>query len=132
MVTDPVSDLLIRIKNASAVRHEVVTMPYSKMLFSVGEALKRHGYIAGITKKGKKTTAKDIEITLLYSEKREPKVQGVERLSKPSRRLYCGVRDIKPVRNGYGLLMLSTPKGILSGSEARKEAVGGEMLFKIW
>jgi len=131
MVTDPISDMLIRIKNAGMVRHETVTVPQSKFVLAVAEALKRHGYIASITKKNRKSV-KLLEIGLIYGERNVPKVKGVDRLSKPSRRLYCGAKEIKSVRNGYGTLMLSTPKGVLSGNEARKAQVGGEMLFNIW
>lgn len=131
MVIDPIGDMLNRIKNAGVVHHETVTVAHSKFSLAVAEALKRHGYIASITKKGKKSV-KLLELGLIYNDRKLAKLKGVERLSKPSRRLYCGAKDIKSVRNGYGLLMLSTPKGVLSGNEARKEEVGGEMLFKIW
>ncbi len=131
MVTDPVADMLNRIKNAGVVRHPTVTVQHSKFVLAIAEALKRHGYIVSIEKKGKKAI-KLLEIELAYDERKTPKLKGVERISKPSRRLYCGAKGLKPVRNGYGLIMLSTPKGVLSGSEARKESVGGEMLFKIW
>jgi small subunit ribosomal protein S8 len=96
----------------------------------VATALLKEGYIASVAKKGKKTV-KLMEIGLLYTGD-GPRVNGSLRLSKPSRRMYFGVEDIKPVRHGYGLLMLSTPEGILSGNEAKKKKVGGEALFKIW
>lgn len=131
MVTDPIADMLNRIKNAGVVRHETVTVPHSKFVLAIADTLKRHGYVVSITKKNKKS-AKVLEIGLAYDERKNPKVKGVERLSKPSCRLYSNAKSLKPVRNGYGMLVLSTPKGVLSGDEARKESVGGEMLFKIW
>ncbi len=130
MVNDKIADMLIRIKNAGAVGKESTTIPHSNLRLSVAQALLKRGYITSISKKGKKTK-KVIEIGIAYKEG-EPKVKGAERVSKLSRRVYYGFRDIRPVKNGFGLLMLSTPKGILSGEEARKENVGGEALFKIW
>lgn len=130
MVNDKISDVLIRIKNAGRVGKKSIVVPHSKMVLSIAEALLKSGFVSSVTKKGKKIK-KTIEIELVY-EKGKPKVTYTQRLSKLSQRVYFGYRDIKPVRNGYGLLVLSTPKGIMSGSEARKENVGGEVLFKIW
>ncbi len=130
MVNDKIADMLIRIKNAGAVGKESTIIPHSNLRLSVAQALLKRGYITSISKKGKKTK-KVIEIGIAYKGD-EPKIKGAERVSKLSRRVYYGFRDIRPVKNGFGLLMLSTPKGILSGEEARKENVGGEALFKIW
>jgi len=127
---DTIGDLIIRLKNASAVGKETVTMPYSKMKAAVLEVLEREGYVAGIAKKGKKVH-KSIEVALAYDEY-GPRVKGVERVSKLSKRLYTKVKDIKPVKQGHGILLLTTPKGILTDEQARKENVGGEPLFKIW
>ncbi|MCK9352299.1 MAG: 30S ribosomal protein S8 [Candidatus Paceibacterota bacterium] len=130
MVTDPIGDMLAQIRNAGAAKKASLSLPFSKLRFAVATALLKEGYIASVTKKGKKVV-KLMEIGLIFVDGK-PRVSGTTRLSKPSRRMYYGVDDIKAVRHGYGLLMLSTPDGIMSGSEARKKKVGGEALFKIW
>ena len=118
------------IKNANHVGHESIVVPHSKMKLSIAECLVKEGYLKYATKKTRKGFPV-IELGLLYAEG-EPKVTGTERISKSSCRVYKGVKDIKSTRNGYGLTVLSTPKGILTNKEARKEMVGGEVLFKIW
>jgi small subunit ribosomal protein S8 len=130
MVTDPIGDMLAQIRNSGMAKKTSFSLPFSKLRFAVAAALLKEGYIASVTKKGKKVV-KLMEIELLYVNGK-PRVSGTTRLSKPSRRVYFGVEDIKLIRNGYGLIMLSTPEGILSGNEARKKKVGGEALFKIW
>ncbi len=129
MVTDPISDLITRLINASRVHKETVSLPFSQMKFAVANALAKEGYIAEVDKKSKSGGA--LSMTLAYKAGK-PVISGVKRISKPSRRMYMGVRDIKPVKRGYGLVMLSTPTGILSGKEAQKQRVGGEVLFEIW
>ena len=131
MVNDPVGDFIIRIKNASAVGKEGFVAPYSKLRFAVAEMLQKHGYLKSVDRKGKKIQ-KTIEVALRYNKDKTPYIHGVERVSKPGRRVYCQVNKIHPVKYGKGLLVLSTPKGILAGKEAKKEKVGGEILFKIW
>lgn len=106
-------------------------MPYSKLKYAIAECLKKEGYLGEISKKIKKEHP-FLEIELLYGENKNPKINQIERISKQSRRVYFKVKEIYPVRAGAGLLVLSTPKGILTGKEARKEQVGGEALFKIW
>jgi small subunit ribosomal protein S8 len=127
---DGISDLIIRIKNASDARKESVTVPHSKMKAAILDVLEREGFVKGISKKGKKVH-KSIEVGLVYDEY-GARVKGVERISKLSKRIYGGVKDLKPVKQGHGLLILTTPKGIMTDAEARKAKVGGELLFKIW
>lgn len=122
--------MLIMIKNGSLVGKESVTLPYSKVKNAIGECLKKEGYVKQVSKKVKKGFPV-LEIELVYKDK-TPKIAQVERISKQSKRVYFGVKDIHKVRNGTGLLVLSTPKGILSGRDARKEQVGGEALFRVW
>ena len=117
-------------KNGSLAGKESVTFPYSKMKNAIGECLKKAGYVSEVSKKVKKGIPV-LEVKLVYIDKK-PKIAEVERISKQSRRVYFGMKDIHSVRNGTGLLVLSTPKGILSGKEARKEQVGGEALFRVW
>ncbi len=130
MVIDPISDLLVRIKNASDARKESLVFPYSKLKESIANVLQKEGYIKSVAKKGKKVN-KFIEIELLYADNK-PRVQGVERVSKLSKRIYAKAGDLRVWKNGYGNIILSTPKGILTEMEAKKANVGGEVLFKIW
>jgi len=127
MVNDPIADFLVRLSNASAVRHERVLVPYSKMKDAIAQVLAKEGYVGEV----KKSNTGALRVELKYTNDR-PAVSGFKRLSKPSRRLYTGIHDIHPVKNGKGLLVLSTPAGILTGNEARKQKVGGETLFEIW
>jgi small subunit ribosomal protein S8 len=131
MTSDPVSDLIIRITNAGAVKHAVVSIPFSNFKHAIAEKLKSAGYITSIDKKGKKIK-KTIDITLKYAEDGTHVINGVKRISKPGRRMYKSVLEINPVRYGYGTLILSTPAGIKTDKEARKEKIGGEALFEIW
>ena len=131
MVNDPVGDFIIRLKNASAVKKDVVVTSHSKLQFAIAEVLQKKGYIKSVNKKGKKVQ-KTIEVELRYDKNNKSVINGVERVSRPGRRMYYGAQEIHPVKYGKGLLILSTPKGILTDEEARREKVGGEALFKIW
>ena len=117
-------------KNASLAGKETVSFPASKMKEAICNCLKKEGYISNVSKKVQKDHPV-IEVELLYTDKK-PKINDVDRISKQSRRVYFQMKDIHSVKSGSGLLVLSTPKGILSGKDARKEQVGGEALFKIW
>lgn len=126
--------LLTTIKNAQAAQKEQVRFPYTKGDLAVAEVLAKKHFVAGVSKKGK-GIKKIIEVQLKYENKdgvRVGAIRGTKFLSKPSRRLYMGYNEVRPVRQGFGTLVLSTPKGILTGSQARKEKVGGEVLFEIW
>ena len=127
---DSISNMLIVMKNGSLAGKESVCLPYSKIKNAIAECLKKEGYVASVSKKVKKDQPV-LEVSLTYVDKK-PKITEVERISKQSKRVYFGVKDIHKVRNGSGLLVLSTPKGILSGRDARKEQVGGEALFRLW
>ncbi len=127
---DRIADMLITIKNAGIAGHETVTVPYSKLKHSIAAVLEKEGFVKGVAKKTKKNHPV-LEIGIEYKNSK-PRIHDLVRVSKPSRRLYYGVKDIRPVKNGHGLLVLSTPKGILTDKEAKKELVGGEALFKIW
>ena len=130
-MTDPISDMIIRIKNAAMAGNSVVSMPQSKMKNAIADKLKQRGIVAEVNARGK-NTGKTIEITLAKNEKGGFKFVDVKRVSKPGCRVYFGTQDIRPVMGGRGSLLISTPKGILFGDEARKERVGGEPLFEIW
>ena len=109
------------------VGKENVSVPSTKMIRSVADLLAREGYLGEIDKQ----KASTLTVTLSYKNER-PAINGVKRISKPSRRMYMGVRDLRPVKRGHGLLVLSTPSGIVTGKEAREKRVGGEVLFEIW
>jgi small subunit ribosomal protein S8 len=131
MVGDTIGDLIIRLKNAGAVKKETVSVPHSKLRKAVLDKLVEAGYIESATEKGKEVQEKTLEVTLRY-ENGSPRISGVKRVSKPGRRLYCGVKDIHPVKFGKGHMILSTPAGILTNEEAKEKKVGGEQLFMIW
>jgi|TARA_Y100000310_G_scaffold345866_1_gene471906 small subunit ribosomal protein S8 len=131
MVSDPVGDFIVQLKNASMTGKDRVTLPYSKLKHAVGEKLVSSGYVKSVSKRGKKVR-KYLDVELLYRKNGKARITDVKRSSRPGRRMYHGVSDIKSVRRGTGSLILSTPKGILTGDEARKARVGGEALFKIW
>lgn len=128
---DKIADMLVIVKNGNKAKKESVTVDYSKYKHAIADCLMKNGYIKAVHKKTAKTGFPILELELIYKGK-EPRVSHVERISRPSRRMYFSTKDIRPVRNGFGLLVLSTPKGIMDGSSARKEQVGGEALFKIW
>jgi len=127
---DVLANMIIMIKNAGLASHKTVVFPHSKLKESICACLKKEGFIADFSKKNRQGMPA-IEVELLFVENK-PKISNVERVSKQSRRVYLGAKEIHSVRNGTGMLVLSTPKGILSGKQARKEQVGGEVLFKIW
>ncbi len=131
MVNDPVGDFIIQLKNASMAGNAHIVLPYSKLKFAVATTLEKNGFIKSVTKRGKKTR-KMIEVELLYIDDGTARIQSVSRVSKPGKRVYQGVKSIFRIRNGKGTIVLSTPKGILTGEEAQKEHVGGEALFQIW
>lgn len=131
MVSDPVADFINRLKNAGVIKQAIVTLPYSSFKAAIAEKLKEAGYVQSIEKKGKKVK-KTLDVTLKYGNDGAHVIHGVKRVSKPGRRMYKSVNEIVPVRYGHGLLILSTPKGIKTDKEARKEKVGGEALFEIW
>lgn len=130
MVSDSVGDFIIRLKNAGAVGHKTVVLPYSKLRFAIATKLKEVGYVESVEVSDKKKF-KEIEVTLKYADSSH-RISGVKRVSKPGRRLYTKVESIHPVKFGKGHMMLSTPAGILTDDEARSKRVGGEQLFIIW
>jgi small subunit ribosomal protein S8 len=127
---DKTSNLLISLKNGGNAGKEFATMPYSKLMAAIAKSLFDAGYIASYSKKTSKGH-NVLELGIAYVGDR-PRINDVKRISKPSRRMYVGAHDIRPVKNGYGILVLSTPKGILTGDQAKAEHVGGEALFEIW
>jgi len=127
---DPISDMIVRIKNATQQRKESVVFPYSKLKLAIADVLFKDGYLKSFGKKGRKI-AKFIEVVFVYDEN-GPKIHGVERVSKTSKRIYQKAKEINKVKGGMGALILSTPKGIMTDKMAKEANVGGEALFKIW
>lgn len=130
MVNDPIADFIIQLKNASAVLKASVVLPYSELKFTIAELLSKEGFVKGVSKKGKKVR-KYLEIDLLYKDD-SPCIHGVKRVSKPGRRIYKKSSELRPIKQGTGLLLLSTPKGVLTDKDARLQKVGGEAMFEIW
>ena len=128
---DKIADMLVIIKNGSRVGRETVRIPYSGYKASIARALFQEGFIKAYTKKETSSKGVVLELDLMYSKEGKPRISDVKRISKPSRRLYTDVKNIKKVKQGYGRVFLSTPKGIFTGEQAKKEMVGGEILFEI-
>ncbi len=132
-MTDPVADMLNRIRNAQAVLKETVDIPLSNLRYEIAKILEKGGFVAEVEKKGKKTK-KVIEITLKYNEK-IPVISGLKRISKPGQRIYKRAKELKPVKGGYGIAIISTSKGgggLMTDKEARKQKLGGEVICEIW
>jgi len=130
-MTDPVTDMLNRIRNAQAVLKETVDIPISNLRYEIAKILEKGGFVAEVEKKGKKTK-KVIGITLKYNEK-VPVISGLKRISKPGKRIYKKAKELKPVRGGYGIAIISTSKGgLMTDKEARKQKLGGEVICEIW
>ena len=130
-MNDPIGDFIIRIKNASQVGKESISVPFSKMKLSIAELLSSKGYVGTVAKKNK-GNAKLLSVELLYNGDGSPKVSDVRRISKPSRRLYESAKNISRFRRGFGMSVFSTPRGVMADVDAKKENVGGEILFNIW
>jgi small subunit ribosomal protein S8 len=131
MMTDPIADMLIRIKNALMARHKSVIIPASKMKLEIARILKEEGYIEDFKYIDEKPQGK-IEIILKYDENKRPVIAGVKRVSKPGRRIYKGYRELPRVLDGLGIAIISTSQGIMTDHEARRRKVGGEVLCEIW
>ena len=131
MMTDPIADMLTRIRNAIKVEHETLDVPFSKLKLGVVDVLKREGYIWEYQIVESAPTH-FIRIQLKYGPSGERVIQSIRKISKPGRRCYCGPKDRKPVLNGLGISILSTNKGVVSVREARAQNVGGEVLCEIW
>jgi len=132
-MTDPIADLLTRIRNAVRVKHKTVDVPASKMKVAVLDTIKREGYISDFqVVESEKPGHGIIRVYLKYSHFGESVIQVIRRVSKPGRRVYGGADKLKPVLRGIGIAVVSTPKGVMSDRECRKEHIGGEVLCTIW
>lgn len=130
-ITDPIADMLTRIRNANSQKHETVDIPASNMKKAIAQILVDGGYIKGfeVIEDGKQGV---IHMTLKYGQNKSQVITGLRRVSKPGLRIYTGVEDMPKVMKGLGVAIISTPKGVMTDKEARKANVGGEVLAFIW
>ncbi|MCK9286936.1 MAG: 30S ribosomal protein S8 [Sphaerochaetaceae bacterium] len=131
-ISDPVADMLTKIRNASQARHEKVEIPTSRMKLQIVKILKNEGYIKNFKKVVNKDGSNFIRVFLKYDEKQNPVLHGIDRISTPGRRVYSGYRDMPRVYNGYGVVVVSTSSGIITGKKASEKKVGGELICTIW
>lgn len=130
-VSDPVADMLTKIRNASSVGHEIVDIQSSKMKWEIVNILKNEGYI----KDCRKVTTDgfdNIRVFLKYDDMENSVIHGIEKISTPGRRVYSGYRDMPRVFNGYGTVIVSTSKGVITGKHARANQLGGELICRVW
>ena len=130
-MTDPIADMLTRIRNASGAYHETVTMPASKLKVRIADILKAEGYVLGWTEE-EAEVGKTLSLELKYSDSRERAISGVRRISKPGLRVYAKSTNLPKVLGGLGVAILSTSSGLLTDKQAAKKGVGGEVLAYIW
>ncbi len=132
MMTDPISDMLTRVRNAAMARAHVVEMPLSKMKFAIAKILESRGYLSAVEKVADKNTSREVlRLTLSYTEGM-PVVSDLKRVSKPGRRVYVKADELRAVRSGYGISIVSTPNGVMSGDDARKRRLGGELICEVY
>jgi len=130
-MTDPISDFLSRIRNGLLAKKGHVDCPHSKLKLRIAEILKEEGYIDGVTDVEDKVQGR-ISMTLRYANDAVPAITGLKRISKPGQRKYVGARDLPKVRNGLGIAIVSTSRGVMTDRSARKLGVGGEVLCEVW
>jgi len=133
LYSDPISDMLTRIRNASAIRRAQVVMPHSRLKEALAEVLVSEGFL-GTAKKEIQDDKPQLVINLNYSTEpeKQPAIRGLERISKPGQRIYMPSKKIRPVLQGLGMSVVSTPKGLMTDSQARKQGLGGELICRVW
>lgn len=130
-MSDPIADMLTRIRNAQSVRRRFVTMPYSRLKEAIAQVLVEEGFVSRV-EKVEEGRFPALRVYLRYTEDKAPVIQGLKRISKPGCRIYTKKDDIPWVKYGLGTVILSTPRGVLSGRQARQLGVGGEVLCEVW
>ena len=131
-MTDPISDMLTRIRNAIRARHDRTKMPASRLKMRVAEILKQEGYVSDVRESENDKGRKDLEIVLKYGRDNAAAIDGIQRVSRPGRRVYVGHDKIPHVYAGMGIAILSTSSGVMTDGEARRRRVGGEILCEVW
>lgn len=130
-LTDPIADMLTRIRNANMAKHSSVVIPFSKIKESIANILKNEGYITDFEIKEEENNKKNILVSLKYFEG-DAVIKGLRRISKPGRRVYSSLENLPKVLGGLGIAIVSTPKGVLTDKECRKHSVGGEVICYVW
>jgi small subunit ribosomal protein S8 len=130
MNTDPVADMLARIRNALLARHEAVEIPFSRLKVRIAEILQQEGFVSGFSVQNEFPAS--LRVQLKYGEGRKPAIVGMRRTSRPGRRVYVRHKQIPSVLNGMGISIISTSHGVVTDRDARKNAVGGEILCEVW
>ncbi len=133
---DPISEMLTRIRNASRAGHASVSMPSSKMKAKIADVLAKEGFVGSVSVSDKKNGKRTLTIDLLYHNidrtRRESAIRQINRVSREGQRVYVRSSDIRPVKNGFGISIISTSQGIMTGKEARKKRLGGEVICEVW
>jgi small subunit ribosomal protein S8 len=131
MITDPIADMLTRIRNALVARHDFTDIPASKLKVALADVLRREGYIGGFEVK-EDGARKILRVALAYGSDRKPVILGIQRVSKPGLRVFTGRGEIPRVYGGLGIAIISTPQGVMTGKQARQRGVGGEVMCHVW
>ena len=131
MMTDPIADMLTRIRNANRIHRSKIDMPASRMRVGIAEVLKTEGFIEDYSVEESKPSS-TLHVTLRFGIDGEKVIRSIQRVSSPGRRVYAGLKELKPVLRGQGITVLSTPKGVLSDRQAREQGVGGEVLAEVY
>ncbi|MBI2041763.1 MAG: 30S ribosomal protein S8 [Candidatus Nealsonbacteria bacterium] len=129
-MTDPIADMFNRIRNAQMAGKPLVSVPFSNIKFNIAQILEKNQFVDKVDKRGRKVD-KFIDITLKYDNK-TPVISGIKKFSKPGQRIYLSFGDIKMVKGGYGIAIISTPKGLMTNKEARRQKMGGELICEVW
>jgi small subunit ribosomal protein S8 len=133
-MTDPIADMLTRLRNANQAYHDVVTMPYSKLKAGVADILQQEGYITSyrVDEPAEGVVGKTLTVTLKYGQNRERSIAGIRRISKPGLRVYAKATNLPRVLGGLGIAIISTSQGLLTDRQANQKGVGGEVLAYVW
>lgn len=130
-LNDPIADFLTRVRNGLHADHDVVAMPHSRFKAEIARILSEQGYIESFSVEPGEV-GQELRLTLRYTESRDPVIQGIERISKPGRRTYVSAGDVPKVQGGMGTTIMSTSRGVMTGHDARRIGVGGELVAKVW
>lgn len=128
----PIANMLIQLKNAQSAGLDNIAVPYSKIKLQIAELLKRKGFVEEVENKKRKSNKSEVPFLSIKLKPSGDSITGIKLISKPSRRIYAGKINLTPVKSGFGISVVSTPKGIMTGDEAKKAGTGGEVLFEIW
>ena len=131
-INDPISDMFTRVRNSIKEKHESVTVPYSKLLYNIAYTINQNGFFNNVSVVNSSLLKKSIKIILKYDQESKSTISNIQRISKPSKRIYLKKAKIPKILGGFGISILSTSKGIMSGKEARVNNLGGEFLGVVW